>query len=198
MKKEKAGVADKDCFETIVGHGYFATTSSTIANLDVIDPRDGLTTRIQSSIYVENPEEEVDLNQHLQKGLSSFFENIVIDPSVTNHPDAESHNIRQEIHLPEVPQGYQVVYFRRTVRKTYQFDQNNTLSTSQEKVFIENYRYSRGSPDVTDIFFERSEMNEMLKERNWQPDLLIEEMKKLLEFADKMLKDDGGLNAKIM
>ena len=88
--KEEAGVADRDCLATRVGPGYFATTIPTVAQLDVIDPGDGLTTRIKSSIYMENPENEVDLNQHLQNGLSSFFENIKIIPSVTNNPDEES------------------------------------------------------------------------------------------------------------
>ena len=186
MKKKEAGVADKDCFETRVGPGYFATGMLNVAELDVIDPRDY---SHQSSIYVKNPETEVDLNQPLRNGLSLFFENIVINPSVINHPDEESRNIRQEIHLPEVPEEYKIEYFRRTVRKTYQFDQNNTISTSQVKVFANHqdpYFRSNNQSDVTDMFFRGRRINKM--GRNLQPDMVLEEIETLLEFADKMMR----------
>ena len=103
----------------------------------------------------------------------------------------------EEITFPDLPPGFGLKYFRRSVRKTYQFEDGNTLQTSKEKVFVEeeDLFFKGNQTDVVDLFFENATLNDLLRMKSdeedgdWQPPQAAREMKKLLVFSNTILND---------
>ena len=121
-----------------------------------------------------NQLDEDDFNHHLEI-LAPMFNGITIR--------------QNEISIPDLPQGYNLIYLRVT-STSYCFGENgeNILRTSEENVFIqEDNFFPPNQTDVVVLFFENEVINNLLKENDWQPSQVVDEMANLIKSSKIML-----------
>ena len=198
ITNEEAGVNENEFRRIREGPGYFSTSDVKTAAIDLIDPENGMTTRVNTFIYVDSKSDEENLKHHL-KTLAPFFNGITIrqngqDDSNLNDDGVEEGSAiveahrYQEISIPELPPGFGLKYFRRATRAAYRFAGRNILRTSKETVFIqEDTLFNRNQSDVVDLFFENQAIDDVLKGRDWKPSHVVDEIEKLLKFSNTML-----------
>ena len=195
ITNEEAGVNENEFRSIREGPGYFSTSDVNTAKINLIDPENGMTTRVRNLIYVDSQSDEENLKHHL-KSLAPFFNGITIrqngqDDSTLNNDDVEETHRYQEISIPEteLPPGFRLEYVRRVTRAEYRFTEQNILRTSKEIVFRQEDKYfNRNQSDVVDLFFENKVIDDILKGEDWQPAQAVDEMKKLLKFSNTMLE----------
>ena len=157
----------------------------------MIDPENGLTTRINTMIYDDSQpdgDEDIDgFNDHL-KILASFFNGIKIrhdNEIADDDPYKDS-----KISIPKLPQGYNLKFYRRVTRASYRFDGENILLVSKEKVFLQEDNFAptnQHQSDFVDFIIENQIINRLLRENNWEPHKVVEELNKLLNSFKLML-----------
>ena len=180
---QEAGINENEFRNIREGPGYFSMSNNRLSAVDLVDPENGITTRINTFIYADNKADEENLKHHL-KILAYFFNEITIRKA-----DDQRTNEDQEISIPQIPPGFGLKYLRRTIRKTFRFTDGHILRTSKEKVFIDKDSYfNDNQSEVVDLFFENKDMDDVMKGIHWQPSHVVDKMQNLLEFSNKMLK----------
>ena len=185
IANEEAGVNGNELRNIRKGPGYFVNSDMLKNRFDLIDPENGMTTRVNTFIYNDiqsdkevldsgNQLDEDDFNHHLEI-LAPMFNGITIR--------------QNEISIPDLPQGYNLIYLRVT-STSYCFGENgeNILRTSEENVFIqEDNFFPPNQTDVVVLFFENEVINNLLKENDWQPSQVVDEMANLIKSSKIML-----------
>ena len=180
---EDAGVSGNLFRHMRRGPGYFLKSDEKIARFDLIDPENGNTTRISTSIYNDNHPDEEALNGGNQLDEEDFNQH-------SEMLDAVLHGItihqNDEI---ELPQGYNLMYYCRVTRTSYSFgeDGENILRKSEKRVLIEEDNPVSNPTDRVDLSFENEAINNLLRKNYWQPAQVVDKITNLLESAMTML-----------
>ena len=124
-----------------------------------------------------NQLDEEDFNQHLE-----MLDNVQFFHGITIHHNDEIPEI------PELPQGY-LMYYCRATRTSYRFgeDGENILRKSEKRVLIEEDNPVPNPTDGVDLSFENEAINNLLREKDWQPAKVVDEITNLLESVMTML-----------
>ena len=190
ITNEEAGVNENEFRSIREGPGYFSTSYEKTAAIDLVDPENGMTTRVDTFIYGDSQSEEETLKHHL-KSLAPFFNGITIRQYDSNFNEGSRDQRDQEISIPEIedlPPRFRLNYFRRVTRAEYHFAEQNILRTSKETVFVQDDKsFNSTQSDVVDLFFENKAVDDVLKGKDWQPTKVVDEMKKLLQFSKKKM-----------
>ena len=150
------------------GPGSFEYPEKKFTRLDIVDPRNGLTTRLSVSACQEDLDYQRKLEFHHKK-LRNVLENIKITRYNT-----------LDISLPEMPTGYIVSFLRRAERMDYTIRNESTLiGTSSEELLLD-YE-SSDSKDVMGIFFKDRDIDNTLASSDWQPEDIMKTYEMVLK-----------------
>lgn len=162
-----------------VGPGYFEYPDEKFVRLDIVDPANGLATRISVSICQRIPEAAKyckRMNFHLNV-LQGLLDNIKID------------NQSFDISLPEMPVGYIASFLRRSERNEYKSRQyrSTVVTTSVEKILKNSESYQ--NTDVIDIFFKDHDILDTLDSTDWYPEDILKRYEIVLKRGHDCLQN---------
>ena len=90
----------------------------------------------------------------------------------------------------DLPDGYNIEYYRRSHRKEYIF-QDNQVQVSTEKVYhnTESSRHPerRFEKDITDVFIWNSSLSEVFKYPDWSEETALTVIESELKFQDDVM-----------
>ena len=124
------------------------------------------------------------LEEHF-KHLMPFFNGIRIREVIPVSDDIE-------IDLPEdlLPDGYKIAYVRRSKVIGKYTDGDNTLHISEQTLFKTNHILDDVlDKPVFEIFYGNENIDRMLRQTEWEPKRVAEEIEKLLKFTNILRGD---------
>ena len=157
----------------------------------MIDPENGLTTRINTMIYDDSQpdgDEDIDgFNHHLEI-LASFFNGI----KIRQDDDIAENDLYKDskISIPKLPPGYGSKFYRRVTRASYRFNEENILQISKGKVFLQEGNFASTNQhqfDFVYLNFENGSIINLLRKNGWKPQQVVEKLTTLLNSGKKML-----------
>ena len=91
-----------------------------------------------------------------------------------------------EIEVPELPDGYDIAYLRRSVRNVFYTDGDKSLRISEDIIIKDqDEEASENNPKYTvSISCESKSICEMLQTGAWVPETLTSEIENLLDFSE--------------
>ena len=124
--------------------GFLIKKSTNVCRFDIINPKSNFTTRLKLD-YIDHDDQSLPLMKMHGSALKDFFHKIKIKT------DAE--DLELNVLDLAVPDGYEIVYYRRSTRKEFSFKDNH-LQISREKVFqnTEHPAMQHVEKDITDVF----------------------------------------------
>lgn len=156
---------------------YFDIPGQKISRLDIVDPRNGLTTRVSVSVFEVDKEFESQLQTHLDVLQEKVFDNIKIKEGTV------------DLDIPGMPDGYLLCYLRRSERKSYRLpvEGNRTiLTTSTEKILC-NYETTDDS-EVMDIFIDDENIMDTLDHTDWEAKQVADDYQRVINLGNDYLQ----------
>lgn len=125
----------------------------------------------------EKPDSLEKLKSHINILRREFFDKIQLKSDDTVETDG------MEIEIPNLPDGYEILYQRRAVQNTFHVDGGKSLKISEAVVHKDILECNHEESSVF-IYCKSDIVSEMLKTREWEPEALTDDIEKLLIFSN--------------
>jgi len=169
---EKAKQFNKD-FKA--GPGYFSFPDVSIARFDVFDPHKNLDLRLSIRLYESNPKSVNRIEGHLKYLEENFCSKI------------EMKNGSYDLEIPDLPNGYSLTYYRKSLRKVYEVKKTSLkVKISEESVLTGSSNGDTG--EEFDIYIENVDMDRALKTNAWTVGEVSKNLERVFNFGKNILQ----------